>query len=124
MKRRYNTASPDRYILLKEHAKRLKQYTTDAERILWEYLNNKQLGVKFNRQHIIGDYIVDFVCLEKQLVIEVDGKYHYEDEQTEADGLRTEELYAMGFQVIRFDNEEILTDIDSVIDRIYDVIEQ
>ena len=123
MKRICNTASPDRYLLLKEYAKRMKDRPTDAENILWENIRNKQLGVKFNRQHIIGDYIVDFVCLEKGLVIEVDGEYHHEEKQNEEDALRTKDLNAMGFTVIRFDNEEIYTDIDSVIDRIYDVIE-
>ena len=123
MKRIYNTASPDRYILLKEYAKAMKDRPTDAESILWENIRNKQLGVKFNRQHIIEDYIVDFVCLEKNLVIEVDGEYHHEEKQTEDDAFRTNDLNAMGFTVIRFDNDEIYTDIDSVIDRIYDEIE-
>jgi len=58
----YRTASPDRYDLLKELAKKNRQYPTDAERILWYHIRNNQLGVKFNRQHIIGDYIVDFLC--------------------------------------------------------------
>ena len=124
MKQAYNTASPDRYLLLKEFAKRQKKFPTDAESILWEHIKSKQLGVKFNRQHIIGDYIVDFVCLEKQFVIEVDGEYHDEIEQQEADTLRTKDLNAMGFTVIRFTNKEIFTDIDAVLDQIYDLIEQ
>lgn len=124
MKRIYNTASPDRYLLLKEYAKKMKDRPTDAECILWENIRNKQLGIKFNRQHIIGDYIVDFVCLEKGLVIEVDGEYHHEEKQIEEDALRTKDLNAMGFTVIRFDNDEIYTDMDSVIERIYDVIEK
>ena len=118
MKYAYNTASPDRYLLLKELADRNKQYPTEAEGCLWNYLSGKQLGVKFNRQHIIGDYIVDFVCLEKQLIIEVDGDYHYEEEQIEADFDRTIALSRMGFQVIRFDNEMVLSHIDEVLDKI------
>ena len=118
MKYAYNTASPDRYLLLKELADRNKQYPTEAESYLWNYLSGKQLGVKFNRQHIIGDYIVDFVCLEKQLIIEVDGDYHYEEEQIEADFDRTIALSRMGFQVIRFDNEMVLSHIDEVLDKI------
>ena len=78
---KYNTASPDRYLLLKNFAQTNKQFPTDAEKLLWEHIRAKQLSVKFNRQHIIGDYIVDFVCIEKKLVIEVDGGYHSEYEQ-------------------------------------------
>lgn len=111
----YNTASPDRYLLLKDFAQRNKQFPTDAERLLWEFIRAKQLSVKFNRQHIIGDYIVDFVCVEKKLVIEVDGGYHSEYEQIEKDELRTERLNMMGFSIIRFSNEEVITDIWRVI---------
>ena len=65
----YNTAAPDRYLLLKSCAQTNKCFQTDAERLLWEHIRAKQLSVKFNRQHIIGDFIVDFVCIEKGLVI-------------------------------------------------------
>ena len=82
---------------------------------MWEHLRAKQLAVKFNRQHIIGDYIVDFVCIEKKLVIEVDGGYHSEYEQTEKDEFRTERLNIMGFSVMRFSNEEVIGDIWRVI---------
>jgi very-short-patch-repair endonuclease len=115
---KYNTASPDRYILLKDFAKKNKQFPTDVEKILWEHLRAKQIGIKFNRQHIIGDYIVDFVCIEKKLIIEVDGGYHSEYEQIEKDEFRTQRLNELGFSVIRFKNEEILGDISNVIIRI------
>ena len=111
----YNTASPDRYLLLKDFAQKDKQFPADAERVLWEYLRAKQLSVKFNRQHIIGDYIVDFVCIEKKLVIEVDGGYHSEYEQIEKDENRTQRLNDWGFNVIRFKNEDIFGDISSVL---------
>lgn len=114
----YNTASPDRYMLLKEFARKNKQHPTEAERILWEYLRGKNLWFKFNRQHIVGDYIVDFICLERALVIEVDGGYHSEYEQMQRDECRTEHLENMGLRVIRFSNEEILTDIEGVLDNI------
>ncbi len=114
----YNTASPDRYALLKEFAHKNKQFATEAESLLWEHIRAKQLAVKFNRQHIIGDYIVDFVCIEKKLVIEVDGGYHSEYEQIEKDEFRTERLNMMGFSVIRFSNEEVITDIWRVINKI------
>lgn len=111
----YNTASPDRYILLKDFALKNKQFPTEAEKLLWQYICAKQLAVKFNRQHIIGDYIVDFVCIEKKLVVEVDGGYHSEYEQIEKDEFRTERLNEMGFTVIRFSNEEVLGNTPSVI---------
>jgi very-short-patch-repair endonuclease len=111
----YNTASPDRYILLKDFALKNKQFPTEAEKLLWQYICAKQLTVKFNRQHIIGDYIVDFVCIEKKLVVEVDGGYHSEYEQIEKDEFRTERLNEMGFTVIRFSNEEVLGNTPSVI---------
>lgn len=111
----YNTASPDRYLLLKEFVHKNKQFATEAESLLWEHIRAKRLGAKFNRQHIIGDYIVDFVCLEKKLVIEVDGGYHSEYEQIEKDEFRTERLNMMGFSVIRFFNEEVIRDIWRVI---------
>ena len=118
MKYSYNTASPDRYLLLKEKAKELKRFPTEAESLLWEHIRNKQLGAKFNRQHIIRDYIVDFVCLEKGFIIEVDGGYHDTAEQREADANRSEEFAKMGFDVLRFNNNEVLQNIKNVLGRI------
>ena len=120
----YNTASPDRYLLLKDFAHTNKQFPTDAEKMLWEHLRAKQLSVKFNRQHIIGDYIVDFVCIEKNLVIEVDGGYHSEYEQIEKDEFRTERLRDWGFSVIRFKNEEVIGDISNVINIIKKLVQK
>lgn len=114
----YNTASPDRYLLLKDFAQTNKRFQTDAERLLWEYIRAKQLSVKFNRQHIISDYIVDFVCIEKGLVIEVDGGYHSEYDQIEKDEFRTERLRDMVFRVIRFKNEDIARNLPEVLNTI------
>ena len=75
---RWKTASPDRYELLKRFAKENRQFMTEAERALWMRLRGNALGHKFLRQHIIGDYIVDFLCRDAQVVIEVDGGYHKE----------------------------------------------
>ena len=74
----WKTASPDRYELLKRFAKENRQFMTEAERALWMRLRGNALGHKFLRQHIIGDYIVDFLCRDAQVVIEVDGGYHKE----------------------------------------------
>lgn len=114
----YNYAAPDRYLLLKEFAKKNKQFPTDAERLIWEYLRGKQLWFKFNRQYIIADYIVDFVCLDRKLIVEVDGGYHSEYEQIEKDIHRTDRLEHLGFSVLRFSNEEVLTGIETVLDTI------
>ena len=120
MKYSYNTASPDRYLLLKQKAKELKKFPTEAESLLWEHIRNKQLGAKFNRQHVIGDYILDFVCLKKELIVEVDGGYHDTTEQREADAYRSKELERMGFEVIRFNNDEVILNINNVLNRIED----
>ncbi len=120
----YNTAAPDRYMLLKEYAEQMKKCPTEAEIHLWSYISARKMGIKFNRQHIIGDFIVDFVSLKYKIVIEVDGEYHYKDEQVISDEERTAYLNRRGFKVLRFDNKEVLTDIDSVLERISDVIDQ
>ncbi len=115
---RYNYASPDRYKMLKEFAKKNKHFQTDAECLIWNRIRNNQLGVNINRQYVIGDYIVDFVCLEKKLIIEIDGGYHSEYEQIQKDEHRTENLVSMGFSVIRLTNEELFADIESVLNYI------
>ena len=76
------------------------------------------MGMEFLRQHIIGDYIVDFVSRHGGLVIEVDGGYHSEPQQQEDDVIREQDLERMGFHVMRFSNEEVLFDIDNVIEQI------
>ena len=75
---RWKSANPDRYELLKAFAKENRQFMTEAERTLWMRLRGNVLGHKFLRQHIIGDYIVDFLCRDAQVIIEVDGGYHKE----------------------------------------------
>ncbi len=114
----YKMAYPDRVAILKENARNNRIGQTDAEKVLWEYLRRNALGVRFRRQFIIGDFIVDFACLEKKLVVEVDGLYHFTDEQMEEDRKRTYHISQLGFRVIRFTNEEIMTDINKVITNI------
>jgi len=91
---------------------------TLAESVLWEHLRSLDVGTRFNRQFIIGDYIVDFVSQRGGLVIEVDGGYHSERQQAENDAIREEALEQMGFHVIRFTNEDVLYDIDNVLQQI------
>ena len=118
MVRNFQTASCDRYGLLKEFAKKNRQNPTDAELFLWKHIKGKSLGVDFKRQHVIYDYIADFACLDKMLVIEVDGGYHFKDELIEYDAYRTECLEQYGYKVIRFKNENVLMDINNVIKEI------
>ncbi|MHA3786916.1 endonuclease domain-containing protein [Flavobacterium hauense] len=92
---------------------------TLSETILWNYIRNRKLGEKFRRQHAIGAYIPDFVCLEKRLIVEVDGDYHNTPQQMELDENRTLELEQKHlFKVIRFRNEEVLKDINTVLEKI------
>jgi len=114
------TANPMIYKLLKEHAKSNRDHSTQAEEILWTQLSGKKFhGYKFRRQHIIGDYIADFVCIAKKLIVEVDGKYHSTEEQIQFDEARTNYLGILGYKVVRFSNDEVIVDIDSVLRKIF-----
>ena len=114
----WKVASPDRYGLLKEYAKENRNNMTEAESALWNLLSNKNLGAKFLRQYIIGDYIVDFICRDHQLIIEVDGGYHSEPRQMESDEQRDKILQEKGYRVLRLKNEEILFDLSKVVNKI------
>ena len=115
---RFRWAASDRYALLKDFAKQNRKNATLAESRLWEQIRNKNLGVEFRRQHIIADFIADFVCLDRMLIIEIDGGYHSERKQIEDDEIRTERLNRLGFQIIRFTNEKVLFDIEYVLQEI------
>ncbi|AXP80268.1 Leucine--tRNA ligase [Mariniflexile rhizosphaerae] len=117
----YMTGGNNSHLLLK-HAKDMRANPTLAEAALWEQLRNKNLGAKFRQQHLIGDYIVDFVCLDKKLIIEVDGEIH--DSQIEEDAERTEILENNYFKVIRFKNEEVLGNIEGVLKTIKEELSQ
>ena len=114
----FETSAPDRYELLKEFAKKNRREMTESERVLWEELRKLNCGYHFRRQHPIGDYIADFACLKKKLVIEVDGGYHNEPLQQQNDQWRTEFMESKGYTVIRFNNEEISNNLHEVITRI------
>ena len=91
---------------------------TEAEKELWNRIKERATGVCWRRQHIIGDYIVDFACLKSKLIIEVDGGYHFTPQQQAEDEMRTAYLQRMGFQVIRFTNEEVFLNIENVLNEI------
>ena len=95
------------------HAARLRREMTDAERALWSKLRNRRLdGFKFRSQWTLGQCVADFCCLEARLVVEVDGGQHSE----KRDARRTAGLEAQGFRVIRFWNNDVLTNIDGVLE--------
>ncbi len=96
--------------VLYESAKKMRKEYTKAEDDLWQLLRNSQLGVKFRRQHPIDRYIVDFVALQNKLIVEVDGGYHDDPAQQHYDTVRAKALNDIGFEVIRFTNEEVNKD--------------
>ena len=107
------------------YSKELRQNQTPAEEILWYYLRKKQLGgLKFRRQEAFGNYILDFVCYEKKLVIELDGGGHLETEQTEHDKSRDKFIMNNGFRVLRVFNNDVFNNIEGVIEEILRLIEQ
>ena len=114
----FKTAYPDSYSVTKENAKTNRSNMTDAESLLWHYLRQEQLGVRFRRQHVIGDYIVDFICLKQRRIIEIDGGYHNDIVQQQEDRIRQNWLESMDYKVIRFTNEEVFYNIETVISTI------
>ena len=95
---------------------------TTAEKILWEELKNSKTGYKFRRQHPIGDYIADFICIKKKLVIEVDGGYHNTMEQQQDDAVRTIDIENMEYSVIRFTNDEVENNTQTVMLKIKEIL--
>jgi very-short-patch-repair endonuclease len=102
-------------------ARTLRQTTTLPEVTLWQHLRNRRfIGLKFRRQYPIGSYIVDFVCLEQKLIIELDGRQHLD--QIIYDNKRTEYLEHYGFRVIRFWNHDLLAQFELVLEQIHQCI--
>jgi len=99
---------------LRQRAKKLRKQSTDTERHLWYYLRANQLGYKFKRQAPIGKYIVDFVCFEKRIIVELDGGQHLINQQYDME--RTAWLEERGFNVLRFWNNQILQQTDAVLE--------
>ncbi|MEO8405319.1 MAG: methylmalonyl-CoA mutase family protein, partial [Chitinophagaceae bacterium] len=111
-------ADPMLYGKLKEFALTHRKDGTVAENILWDKLRAKKEGYKFRRQHIIGQFIADFVCLKKGLVIEVDGNYHQLPEMQFSDKERTSALKELGFDVLRITNDEVTHNLEEVLNKI------
>ena len=98
-----------------DRARNLRQKQTDAEQMLWRHLRARRLqGWKFRRQHQLGSYIVDFVCTDAWLIVELDGGQHAD--QLIYDERRALELQAMGYRVLRFWNNDVLASLESVLE--------
>jgi len=109
----------------KEFSRYLRRHQTDAERIIWKALRNRQLyGFKFRRQHPIGPYILDFYCHQARLDVEIDGGQHYTDDGIRRDEERDAELEQQGIKVLRYSNSEVLNETDSVVEEIFEEVHQ
>ena len=102
--------------VLKPISRRLRSEMTECERLLWSRLRRKQLnGTQFYRQKPIGSYIVDFYAPAVRLVVEVDGSQHQDQINSQNDAVRNESLKSQGLRVLRFTNQQVLDDLDSVL---------
>jgi len=108
-----------------ERARTLRKTMSDGERKLWYALRAKQVeGARFRRQHPIGRYIADFVCLERRLVVEVDGAHHTEDDQIARDARRDSWLRGEGYHVMRVPAAEVFGNISGVVDTIWATLQE
>lgn len=114
-------ANPYTYNALKDGQKPMRNNLTNAEEVLWEYIKDKKMGLKFKSHHLIDDYVPDFVALSCKLIIEVDGEIH--KYQKVEDEKRTLELNNKGFKILRFTNEEILNNTFEVLNIIKNEVE-
>lgn len=102
-------------IRLKNNRKELRKHLTPAEAKLWSHLKNSQLGEKFRRQHSVGNYILDFYCAKKKLAVELDGSPHDTEQGYQNDQIRTEYINKQGITVIRFENKDVINNIEGVL---------
>src|SRR5687768_4605532 len=107
-----------------DYARELRKSSNEAEDLMWKHLRNRKLrGLKFRRQHPLAGYIADFYCHEKKLAIELDGEIHNETINVDYDIARTYELNEYNVLVVRFTNDKVLTDIDSVLNDLKKLID-
>ena len=119
-KKQFYPNNKDFELTLKQRAKHLRASQTYCEKIIWNAIRNNQLGVKFRRQFIIAEFIVDFICIEKNLILEIDGSTHIGNEEN--DQIREIKLKSMGFRVLRFTDEEVTGNGNKVIERIVEYL--
>jgi leucyl-tRNA synthetase len=118
-----NSTDKNNWRLLIDIARNFRSHQTKAEDKLWQAVRAKKTGYKIRRQHIVDEFVADFINLEKQVIIEVDGGIHLTAEQKERDEQRTNLLNLFGFEVIRFTNEEVLQNVDLVAKKIKDYLD-
>ncbi len=116
----YETAKKEIYNILRQRVYHNRQNPTPAEDLLWKHLRNKGIGFKFRRQHLIDQYIVDFVNLDQKLIVEVDGGYHLNNKQEDLE--REENLNRLGFKIVRFSNDEVLQKTNMVKAKILELL--
>ncbi len=105
---------------LKVYARAQRKNMTNTERLLWSKIRRKQLkGYQFYRQRIIGNYIVDFYCPKRKLIIELDGSQHYGEEGIKKDKRRDAYLKDIGLKILRFSDREVFENLNGVLERIY-----
>ena len=109
-------APPGLWEKLKPLVRQKRHEPTPAENALWQCIRNRQLGMKFRRQHAIERFIVDFYCAEKGIIVEVDGAIH--EYTVEDDAIRQEYLQSLGLRVIRFTNDEVMHHMDVTLERL------
>jgi len=108
-----------------ERARTLRKAMSESERKLWRELRGRQMGgLRFRRQHPIGPYVADFVCLERRLVVEVDGAHHLEPVQSRHDAQRDRWLTGEGYRVMRFTNSDVFDNIDGVLEAIWSALQE
>jgi very-short-patch-repair endonuclease len=101
-----------------KHARRLRREMTLPEVLLWQHLRKQPMGVKFRKQHPVGDYVVDFYCAAKRVAIEIDGKVHDHGDRPQRDDVRDARLRAMGLIVLHFSAADVLRDVETAADSI------
>jgi very-short-patch-repair endonuclease len=109
------TSSPEQWGKLKPVAREMRHQPTAAEDTLWQRIRNRRLSeAKFRRQHTVEGFVVDFICIDQKLIIEVDGEIHKQADQQDYDIERQAILEARGFRVLRFSNHEVLQSLEAV----------
>ncbi len=108
---------------LKRYSQELRKNMTDAERLLWSRIREKQLkGLHVYRQRIIGNYIVDFYCPKSKIIIELDGGQHCTEDEIKGDKARDEYMRERGFKVLRFSDREVFNNLDGVLQKIWEAL--
>jgi methylmalonyl-CoA mutase cobalamin-binding domain/chain len=119
----YYTSSVENWKILQPIAKELRHNQTEAENKLWQAVRRNSTGYKIKRQQVVDGYIADFICIEKRVIIEVDGEIHLNSENKKRDEERSRILGTQGYQIVRFTNEEVTDDIVKVVNKIKSLLD-